>query len=113
MPGKLKAVAKKTLVVHYVAVYEKGPLRSGRRVWNNEMRQAVISSGLPHAVACQPTRKYLSRLNQRGNKIVENFIATPVIELVTCEACKNSSLYKRDIDPSTAVVGDGGREGPA
>ena len=108
------------LVIHYLAPSETGPIVTQRRVANNEDQEAVICPGGRYAVACQPLRPYLARGTGVGRnfRLTEPFHATGQIfrtvtkngvevlhELVTCPKCRQSPLYKRDVESHRSMFG--------
>lgn len=84
------------LYIHYLSLDPKGPIVSTPRSVEQGGRTAVISRGGRWVVACQPRRKHLSRVNGRGNRVLEHFAATGDTSVVTCPECLKSSYYMRD-----------------
>jgi hypothetical protein len=106
--------------MHYLASSEDGPIVTERRVEAQRDQEAVICPGGRYAVACQPRRTYLARGTGTGLnfKLTEPFHATGQIfrvvkvngqevlhNLVTCQRCRNSPLYRRDVEAQKAAFG--------
>lgn len=91
--------------IHYLAKSEDGPIKTTRNVAFLGNSSAVTCQGGRWAVACQPRRKYLSRLSASGKVVTEFFLATGDWRVVTCSACQKAALFLRDVQPVPEQAG--------